>query len=228
MNTHKLTANKRTVTGKKVKLLRKKEIIPATLYGKGLESISIECPLKPLIATIREAGESGLVYVTVGEVTHPTLIHTVQRHPVSDEILHVEFHEVNLKETVKANVPVVLTGEAAAVKEGAGTLLQITMEIEVEALPTDLPEKFEVDVTGLAAVNDEIQVKDVNAGAKVTVITAPEQIIVKVGGLTKPEPVEAPLAPEGEVPAEGEAATAEEGTAPTGGEKKEEPSEEKK
>jgi len=207
MNSHKLTAQIRTVTGKKVKLLRKNDLIPATLYGKGIKSISIECPLKTLVSIIHEAGESGLVYLTVGETTHPTLIHTVQHHPVTDEILHVEFHEVNLKETVKANIPVVLTGESVAVKEGTGTLLQITMEIEVEALPTDLPEKFEVDVTNLAAVNDEIQVKDVNAGAKVTVVTAPDQIIVKVGALAKPEPVETPNPPaggEGEAPAEGE------------------------
>jgi large subunit ribosomal protein L25 len=212
MNAHKLTASVRTITGKKVKMLRVKELIPATLYGKGIKSISVECPLKPLTAIIREAGESGLVYLTVEDKVHPTLIHMVQRHPVTNDILHIEFHEVNLKESVKANVPVVLTGEALAVKDGVGTLLQITAEIEVEALPTNLPEKYEVDVTNLAAVNDEIQVKDIPAIPNVTILSEPTQIIVKVGGLVKPEPVEAPPVAEGEPVVEGE-----EGNPPAGG-----------
>lgn len=224
MKKHPLTASVRSVTGKNVKHLREKGLIPATVYGKGIASISIECPIKELSSVIKEAGESGLVYLTVGDTTHPTLIHTVQRHPVTDEILHVEFHEVNLKETTKTNVPIVLTGEPLAVKEGMGTLLQITTEIEVEALPTDLPEKIEIDVAHLAQVNDMVQVKDIPAIKDVTFLTDGEQLIVKIGELLKPEPVETPVVAEGaEAAAEGEEGKAEEGKEGTEEKKEETP-----
>jgi len=100
------------------------------------------------------AGETGLVQLTVEgeEKVRPVLIHRVQLDPVTDRLVHVDFHQVDLKETLIAKVPVELVGEAPAAKQGLGILIQPIAEVEVEALPTDLPEKFEVEVCGLAAV----------------------------------------------------------------------------
>jgi large subunit ribosomal protein L25 len=116
------------------------------------------------------------------------LVKQIQLHPVTGTPLHIEFHEVNLKEKIKANVPVVLIGESPAIKEGMGTLLHLIDEIEVEALPTDLPEHIEIDITKLAAVNDQIMIKECMTNKDVTILTDPEIIVVKIGQLTAPEP----------------------------------------
>lgn len=207
MKKHKLEAKPRTVVGRKVKRLRTQGIVPATLYGKTTEAISIELPLDTFLHTFKQTGETGLIDLTIDGNSHPVLVKQVQFHPVTGIPLHVEFHEVNLKEKIKANVPVVLTGESQAVKEGMGTLLHLLDEIEVEALPTDLPERVEFDITNLIKVNDQIMVKEWAVPTGVTVLTDPELIVVKIGQLTAPEPE-----PVVELaPAEGEAAVTGEG-----------------
>jgi large subunit ribosomal protein L25 len=143
---------------------------------------------------------------------------------VSGLATHVEFHQVNLKEKIHANVPIVITGESQAVKEKTGTLLQLLNEVEVEALPTDLPEHIEVDISNLAQVNDHVLVKDLSAPEKVTLLTEPDIMVVKIGELLapEPEPVVTPAEGEGEA---GEAAAQEEAGEEKGTEEKKEESE---
>jgi len=216
MKTHTLDAQKRTISGRKVKNLRKSGLIPATVYGKGVTSFSIQLNGKTFEKIVKEAGETGLLSLTVDGSSHPVLISHIQKHPVTWEVVHIEFREVSLKEKVKSKIPVEIVGEPVAVKEKVGTLLTLLNDIEIEALPTDLPEKFEVDVNKLASVNDTIFVKDLTIPSTIKVLTDPEQIIVKIGELLAPEPEPTPVAP-----AEGEGAPTEGGETPKEGETEE-------
>lgn len=223
MKKHTLKATKRTIVGKKSASLRKAGKIPATVYGKGVDAVSIELLKEKTLPVLHEAGETGLIELSVDESVRPVLVKQVSRHPVTGDIVHIEFQQVNLKEKIKANVPVVLTGESQAVKENLGTLLHLVDEIEVEALPTDLPEHFEIDITPLAAVNDQIIVENLSIPEKVTLLTDKDIIIVKIGQLTAPEPEPEPVVEEA---VEGATAT----ETPTEGgepEKSEAPAEEK-
>ena len=187
MKKHTLTVQSRVVLGRKVKQLRSVGQIPATVYGKNVKSFSVTLEGDQFEKIHREAGETGLIELTVGKDVRPVLIHTVQVHPVTRQILHVEFRQVDLKEKVKANVPLQFVGVAKAVVDKKGVLLTIVDSIEVEALPTDLPENITLDVYGLAQVNDEFKVKDLKAPSGVTILPDPELTIVKVGSLVSRE-----------------------------------------
>ncbi|MEK7543697.1 MAG: 50S ribosomal protein L25 [Patescibacteria group bacterium] len=224
MKKHSLAAMKRDSLGRKVKKLRVAGQLPATVYGKKVESASVTVEADAFAKTYGEAGETGLVELSVGGTVRPVLIHHVQKHPVSGTILHVEFHQVDLKEKVHANVPIVLVGESPVVSEKRGVVLSILDEVEVEALPTELVENIEVDVTLLSEVGQEVKVKDLNVPAGLTVLSDAELTIVKIGSLITKE-AEAEVAAEAAkaaeataaVPAEGAegaAATAPEGAAP--------------
>ncbi len=218
-----LKVETRKVTGRKVKNLREEGILPGNIFGKKVESASIQVPLKDFEKVYKEVGETGLVILTIGKEEKPVLVHNIQLNPKTDEMLHVDFLQVDLKEKVEAEVPVELTGESPAEKQSLGTVVQYVNEIKVEALPTDLPEKFVVDVSGMEMVDQAIKIADLKVDSKVEIKNDPEEIVVKVEPPQKEEVVEAPEAPvegEGAVPAEGEQPAAVEGEAP-----KEEPKE---
>lgn len=188
MKTHILEAKKRELTGRKVKKLRQKGVLPATVYGKGQEAISVEIQTEAFIHTFKQTGQTGLINLTIQQNTHPVLVKQVAIHPVSGIPLHVEFHQVNLKEKIRANVPIIFSGESQAVKEKIGTLLELIDEVEVEALPTNLPENIEVDISGLLQVDDHISVKDLVVPENVTIVTEQDIMVVKIGELLAPEP----------------------------------------
>lgn len=187
MKKHELSAEKRTLVGRKVKTLRKIGKIPATIYGKKVHSQSITLVEKDFQKVYAVAGNSGLIELNVDGTVKPVLVHTVQVQPVTDAILHVELHQVDLKEKVHAKVPLVLVGESAAVIQKVGVVLTITDEVDVEALPTDLPEKIEVNISTLAAVDDEVAVKDLRVSSGVTILTEPDVTLVKIGALVSRE-----------------------------------------
>jgi len=221
--THKLSVQSRTVVGRKVKKLRKEGILPGNIYGKQIKSHSIQLDLKAFLPVYKEVGETGLIELKVDkeEKTRPVLIHNLQVNPVSDLPINVDFYQVDLKQAITANIPVELVGVAPATTQNLGILIQPTNEIEVEALPADLPEKFEVDVTKLAEVGQTIKVSDLKAKAGVKIITDPEQLLAKIDPLAEeivaPAPVVEEGAAEGEAPAEGEKPV--DGVAPAEGEK---------
>lgn len=205
MKNHTLSVKTRTAAGsRKSGALRRKGIIPATIYGKGIENQNIQIERDTFIRTLKESGETGLITLILNEKEHPALIKRVHLHPVNHTVLHVEFYRVNLKEKIKTNVPIVLIGEAIAVKEKTGLLLQILSELEIEALPTDLPERIDIDVSGLAQLNQTVFVKDIPPVPNVHILTDEEQIVAKIGELTAPEPE-----PEPEQQEEGETAAGE-------------------
>lgn len=181
-------AEKRKIFGRKVKKLRKEGIIPANIYGKELKSLSIQAPLKDFLKVYEKVGETGIVELSVekGE-PYPVLIHNLQLDPVTDQPLHVDFHRVKLTEKVKTTVSVVIRGEPPAVHQKIGILLTSVDKIDVEALPGDLPENIEVDVSNLTEVNQEIKVSDLKIPAKVSILAKPELVVVKIGPLVTEE-----------------------------------------
>lgn len=204
----------RSVVGRKVRALRRQEIIPASLFGKGIKSENIQVGLKLFRSVYDQAGETQIIYATVGDekTERPLLISNVQTHPVSNQALHIDFRQVDLKEKIEADIPLELIGESPAVKDFQAVVVPAISEIKVEALPTDLPEKIEVDISILKAIGDVIKVADLKLDtAKIEVKEDPETIVVAAAAQQKEEELPAP-APE-VAPAEGEAVPVE-GEAP--------------
>lgn len=237
MATQVLKAVKRDTLGRKVARLRKEGVLPANIYGKKMESVAVQLPVVDFQKTFAEVGETGLLELQVDKKTYPVLIHNVQRDSVTEQLLHADFHQVDLKEKITATVPVEFVGESPVEKSGEGIIVHQMNEVEVEALPADLPEKFTVDISGLLKVEDSIKVGELSIDKKkVEVKDDLERIVVSVAPPAKEEVVAPPVPAEGEegaVPVEGEAAPGEtpaegapapEGGAPTaeGGKKSEE------
>ncbi len=206
MSTQHLKGDKRELLGRKVKSLRKKNLIPANIYGKSIKSVAIQVNQKDFEKTYKEVGETTVLEIAVGKVTYPTLVHNLQKHAVTGDILHIDFLNVNLKEKVTTNVPVELEGVSPAEKAGLGSAVQQLNEIEIEALPMDIPEKFIVDISKLDAVDQAVFVKDIIFDKKKIEIKEDlEKIVVSVQALQKEEviaPVVTEAAPT-EAPAEG-------------------------
>jgi large subunit ribosomal protein L25 len=196
-----LKAQIRTVAGKKVKDLRRQGLLPANLFGKKIKSLSLQVPLKEFWAVYRRVGETGLVELKVGSETYHTLISRLQIHPLTRQPLHAEFHAVSLTEKIKARVPVVLIGESPAVRDGLGDLLQTLNEVEVEALPTDLPEKIEVEVAGLTAVDQQLTVADTPPLKGVEILTDKGEVVAKIAKIVVEAEAPPPVT---EAPAEGD------------------------
>lgn len=230
MERTKIEVEKRKITGKKVKQLRRDGLIPANIFGKDLKSVSVQVDLKIFQKAFKEAGETALVDVKVGSETYPSLIHNLQRDPRSDSITHVDFHKVNLKEKITTSVPVVLAGESPIVKSGEGLILQTLHEVEIECLPVDIPQNIVVNSEKLTEVGQSVHVKDLKVDkAKVEIQNDPEEVVVTVQVAEMKEVVEeTPITPE-DVEATAEKGEGEEteGEAGEGGEKKEQPAETK-
>jgi large subunit ribosomal protein L25 len=212
---HTLKAEKREIFGRKIKQLRRAGVLPSNVYGRDIKSFAVQVNLKDFEKLYEEVGETGLIALSVDGTDHPVLVHEIHRHPLNGSPLHVDFHEVDLKEKVRATVQIEFEGEAAAEKEGVGVVVPQMREIEVEALPTDLPENIIVDISVLAEVDQAIHVKDLKIDrSKVELMEEdPERIVVSVAAPQKeeePEP-EAVEGAEGETPAEGSEAPAEGG-----------------
>lgn len=198
-----LKSEKRESFGRKVKRLRKEGKIPANIFGRKIKSEAICVDKKEFTEVFEKAGETQIIDLG----GKPVLVSNAQVDPVTSEYLHIDFRQVDLTEKIEARVPVEVSGESPAEKQGIGTVVQQLHEIEVEALPADLPEKLIVDATLLVEVDQTVYVKDLKFDKKVEVKTDMESIVVKVEPPQKEEVVEVAPAPvEGETvaPAEGE------------------------
>lgn len=220
MSDYKLQAKPRKLFGRKVKSLRREGVIPANIFGKKTKSISIQLDHKVLLQVIKDAGETSLIDLTVEGEDKPraVLISGYAQNPVSDTLLHVDFHQVDLTKKTTATVPVTFIGESPAVLEG-NTLVTLKNELEVEALPSDLPEAIEVDITILLEVGNSILAKDLKVDvSKVTLLIEEDETIATIQAPVKEvEPEVEEDTKEGE-----EGAEAEEGEKKEGEEGKEE------
>lgn len=176
-----ITATKRTILGKLTSRLRKKGTLPAVIYGHNLASSqSIEINEREFQKAFKQAGESTIVNVSLDGKNHPVLIQDVQNHFLKDTPIHVDFFAVNMTEKLTANVPLVLVGEAPAVKTLGGVLVKNLSEVEVECFPADLPQHIEVDISQISNFETDIRVSNLNLGDKVKILTNPEEVIVTV------------------------------------------------
>lgn len=221
-----ISAEKREEVGKGLSQLRKEGKTPVVLYGPKTKAEALTVDGKELESVYKEAGESTLIDLEVAGKKTPVLIHEVQRHPVSDKIIHVDFYQPPLDKKVEISVPLVFEGEAPGVKELGGTLLRNIQEIEVLALPQDLPHEIAVSVESLKTFDDRILVKDLVYGAEVEILREADDVIAQV---VPAEDVEKELAkPVSDEMPEEEAAKEEESKEEEKGEKTEGQKEEEK
>lgn len=209
----KLSVGPRSIKGKKVKTLRSQGILPGHVFGSDTESLDVQVDLKIFGRVYKEAGETGLIDLQVeGEAaSRPVLIDDYALHPITGKILHVDFHQVNLKEKVVASVPIETVGESEGIKAG-NVLVMAYNEVEVEALPTELPDHFEVDLSKLVAVGSDVKFADLTYDReKVRILDVSDEDVIATLQAPKEEVVEEePAAPE-EVELTKQGATTEEG-----------------
>lgn len=188
-----LQAQLRTQLGKNVKNLRNEGLIPAEFYGRGFPNQTLTVAKGEFEKVLKSAGESTVITLLVDGKKHPSIIHDIQHDSISGEIIHADFYGVHMDEKISAHVPIEFTGEAPAVKAHGGVLNKAVAEIEVEALPADLPHSFTVDLSGLAEIDQSIYVKDIAVPKNVKVLLDPETAIATVMPPVKEEEIVAPV-----------------------------------
>ena len=201
----KIKATKRDVLGKKTRFLRRQGIIPAHLFGHSLESQAIQCDSNELIKVLAHAGTTRLISLKVeGDKDARTVfVREIQRDALSRQLLHVDFFQVRKGEKMTMDVPIVLVGEAPAMK-GKGRILSRGINVlSIECLPEKVPPQIEVDISVLIELEQSLHVKDIVLDPDITVVNDPELLVVKVSELTIAVEEEKPVVEE-EVVAEGE------------------------
>jgi len=201
-----LTAKIRQTFGKKLKALRKKGLLPAVVYGPKTKSIALEINYQNFEKIYEEAGESSLISLEItpsaGDLTEahskpsvhkqkiPVLIHEIKRDPLTGRFIHADFYQVPLTERVEARVPLIFEGSSVAVKELGGTFVKNIPELEVKALPQNLPKEIRVDISKIKTFEDHILVRDLKLPQEIQILKDPKEIIARVA---PPEKVEEEL-----------------------------------
>lgn len=177
-----LTVEPRSLTGKKVKQLRRAGLLPANIYGHGLQSVAVQVDMDLLERTLKATAANEVIDVKVaGERNaRPVVIQKLQRHPLNSALLHADFYQVSLREKMRAEVPLVFTGKSEAVETYNGTLVTSLETLHVEALPLDLPAHIEVDISPLAELESSLHVRDIAVPPALTVLNDPDVVVVKV------------------------------------------------
>jgi len=195
-----LHATRRSVTGKQVGVLRREGKLPAVLYGHGFETTAILLDLRESTRALVHLTGSSLITIELDGKEHAALVREKQRDYIRNVLLHVDFQVVSMTEKIRAQVPVVITGVAPAVKDFNGVVVTGLDEIEVEALPQDLPEQFVIDIANLVNIGDGIYVRDVVVSDKVHIHEGKDEMIVvitaEMGEEAAEEAAEAPAEPE--------------------------------
>lgn len=174
-----LSVEKRTKESPAVPALRRAGFIPAVVYGAHQPSAPIMLEARAFEKVLREAGEATVISLSGLGAALPTLIHEVDRDPLTNLPRHVDFYAVTKGEKVEVAIPLVFVGESPAVEAGAN-LVKVLHELEVEADPMNLPHTIEVDLSVLAAVDDRIHARDLKLPAGVGLVTEPEEVIALV------------------------------------------------
>ena len=202
MSRPKLSAAPREVHGKAVKNLRRQGIVPAVVFGHGVESNAIQFDAHEFELLRRRTGRNTLLDLSLdGKKAVPVLVHDVQVHPITRHPLHVDLLVVRMTEELTVDVQVVLTGESSAVERMGGVLLQLRNTVQVKALPDHLPQSLELDITPLEDFDQVLHVSDIAVPADVTLLTDAGEAVARVQAprVEEVEPV-AEAVEEGEEP----------------------------
>lgn len=182
MDVPTLKLDRRTLLGKKVRSLRRQGVIPVHVYGANIEPASLQVDDRTLNRLLPQVGSNIPVSVEYegqdGE--NICFVREIQRHPVTETVIHVDFLRVDVTQTIAAEVPVILVGASPAVTQMAGTLLQNIQSLSIEALPMNMPAEVTVDISGLIDFDTTIAVGDAEVPGNVTVLNDPGDVIVRV------------------------------------------------
>jgi large subunit ribosomal protein L25 len=161
-------------------IIRQKGLIPAELYGKGIENLHLMIPSKVFKKVYTEAGENTVVNAVLDDKKYPVIINNVAYHGVSGDVLSIDLYKVKMDEEIKVFVPVEFVGVSPAVKEKNGLLIKSLQEIEIEALPMDILKVIEVDISKFTDIDQSFYVKDLSISKKVKILIDPETVIATV------------------------------------------------
>ena len=188
-----LTATKRSKMDN-LKTIRGNGMVPGVIYGARVENTPISIPSIAFEKVLKAAGESSTIVIELGDEKGASkkfdvLIHEVQVDPVKGFPVHVDFLAIDMNKPVRVNVAIDFTGIAPAEKNGLGVLVKVLHEVEIEALPKDLPHDIKVDVSSLVTLENQIHVKDIAMPKGVTIVTDVEEVVALVS-VVKEEVVE--------------------------------------
>ncbi|MBI4571671.1 MAG: 50S ribosomal protein L25 [Chloroflexi bacterium] len=177
-----LKVDPRQVTGRQVRALRRQGILPVHLYGKATESLSLQAETQRIQTLLRTAGRNAIIDLEIaGESeARPVVLRGIQRNPVTSELIHIDLFQISLTERLRAEVPLIIVGEAPAVYVHGGVLLQALDHIPVEALPADIPSQIEVDVSLLEELESSVHVRDLPIPDNVEVLAEGDLLVAKV------------------------------------------------
>jgi len=178
-----LKATRRSVTGKQVKALRRQGLLPAVMYGHTFAPIAISLDAHSTSLILASLSSSTLVNIDLDGQVQAALVREKQRDPVKRNLVHVDFLVVSLTEKLRTNVSLHFEGVAPAVKDFNGVVVTSVTEVEVEALPQDLPERIAVDISGLEKIGDALHVRDLKVSAAVVILEDPEEVVVVISVL---------------------------------------------
>ncbi|MFO0781073.1 MAG: 50S ribosomal protein L25 [Candidatus Gracilibacteria bacterium] len=160
--------------------LRKQRQIPAVFYGNKQDSVALQVDYQTFRKAYERAGGNQVIELNIEGKKQPVLVHEVQYNPLTDNFDHIDFVHVNMNVAVKANIPVVVTGTAPAVKNLGGILTTLRHELEVKCLPADLPQNIEVDVNGLEQLHSSVHLRDLKLPAGVQLTGNPDDVVVTI------------------------------------------------
>jgi len=173
-------AKRREVVGKQVKALRRQGWLPAIIYGYGIDPLPISLDFREANRVLPGVSSSRLIVVDVDGKKHTSLVRERQRHPVTGDMIHLDFQEVSMTEKLRTMVSLELIGEAPAIENFGGILVSGQEHIEIECLPGDLPNLIEVDISGLQEIGDSLYVRDLVIPKDVEVLTDRDELVVVI------------------------------------------------
>jgi large subunit ribosomal protein L25 len=205
-----LKVTNREILGKKVKHLRRQGITPVHLFGHGIESLALQCDTGELERVLGQAGQTRLINLNLTKEKKPRIavVREFDRDWRKGKLIHVDFYQVKMEEKIRLEVPVVLVGEAPALKSKTNMLAHELGTLTIECLPAKIPTSLEVNISSLTEPDQTIRVKDVILGEDIAVLNNPDLVVVKIS-LRPVEKVEEKVVEE-VVEAEAEAEVAEE------------------
>ena len=177
-----LPATNRSILGKKTRFLRRQGITPVHLFGHGLKSQALQCDTANLQRIITQGGMTRPINLEIEGDKQPrtVFIREIQKDEITGQLLHVDFYQVKETEKIKVDVPIVLVGQAPALKEKGRILLHGVTSLSSECLPGEVPPRIEVDLSHIEEAEHPIHVRDIILNPDITVTTDPDQLVVKV------------------------------------------------
>ena len=182
MDKIELKVTNREILGKKVKHLRRQGITPVHLFGHGIESLALQCDTVQIERVLSQAEQTGLISLKLDNEKKPrtVMVRAFDRDWRKGQLFHVDFYQVKLREKLKLEVPVVLVGEAPALKSKDNMLEHELDTLTIECLPAKIPANMEVDISSFTEPGQAIRVKDIILGEDIVILNDPELVVAKI------------------------------------------------